>query len=63
MSGKDKSGSNGDEIPEATPSKLHKILKGAHDKAKTQRAIADTAKGRRIKAKQARDEKKGKDGK
>lgn len=57
---KDKGGSNGDEIPEATPSKLGRILKRAHDKGKTQRAIADTAKGRRIKAKQAKDEKKGK---
>lgn len=43
---------NGDNIPEATPSKLGRILKGAHDKGKTERAIADTAKGRRIKAQQ-----------
>ena len=47
-------------IGEPTPSKLHRILGKAHDNAKTQRAIADTAKGRRIKAQQAKDEKKGK---
>jgi len=53
--------SNGLHSPgEPTPSKLGRILKGAHDNARTQRAIANTAKGRRIKAQQARDEKKGK---
>jgi hypothetical protein len=52
--------SNGLHSPgEPTPSKLGRILKGAHDNARTQRAIANTAKGRRIKAQQARDEKKG----
>ena len=50
---------DGDETPKATPSKLGRILKRAHDQAATLRAIADTAKGRRIKAQQAKDEKKG----
>ena len=57
---KDKAEGNGDEIPEATPSKLGRILKGAHDAKDTERAIADTAKGRRIKAQQERAEKEGK---
>ena len=47
-------------IGEPKPTILHKILGKAHDNAKTQRAIADTAKGRRIKAQQSKDEKKGK---
>ncbi len=51
---------NGDDIPAATPSKLGRIFKGAHDAVKTERAIAGTAKGRRIKAQQAKDEKEGK---
>lgn len=55
-----KPGSNGDEVPEATPSKLHKIFAKRHEKHELDRKIADTAKGRRIKAKQERDERKGK---
>jgi len=51
---------NGDDIPEATPSKLGRIFGRAHKAGQAQRAIADTAKGRRIKAQQAKDEKKGK---
>ena len=53
-----KNGTGG--IGKPTPTKLHKILAKAHENARTQRAIADTAKGRRIKAQQARAEKKGK---
>jgi hypothetical protein len=52
--------SNGDEVPKATPSKLGRILKGAHDRARTERAIADTAVGRRVKAQQDKKEGKGK---
>ena len=51
-----KSRGNGDEIPEATPSKLGRILKRAHGEQKTERAIADTAVGRRVKAQQRRKE-------
>ena len=43
--------------PGPTPSGLHRILGKAHANAKTQRAIADTAKGRRIKAQQEKNEK------
>jgi hypothetical protein len=53
---------NGDGTPGPTPSKLGHLFSRIHDAGQTQRAIADTAKGRRIKAKQERDEKKRKAG-
>lgn len=55
-----RSSKNGDEVPEATPSKLGRIFGRIHDSGQTRRAIADTAKGRRIKAQQRKDERKGK---
>jgi len=51
---------NGDDIPEATPSKLGRIFGRAHAGKQAERAIGDTAKGRRIKAQQAKKEGKGK---
>ncbi len=51
---------NGDDIPAATPSKLGRIFGRAHKAGQTGRAIGDTAKGRRIKAQQAKKEGKGK---
>lgn len=49
---------DGNEVPEATPSKLARLFDRIHASHKTERAIANTAKGRRIKAKQEKDEKK-----
>ena len=43
-----------------TASKQAKADAQKHKNASTQRAIADTAKGRRIKAQQAKNEKEGK---
>lgn len=53
--------SNGDDVPGPTPTGLGKLLGKIHKSHRTERAIADTAKRRRIKAKQDKD--KGKDGK
>jgi hypothetical protein len=49
---------NGDKVPGPTPSKLGRLHKKIHDGNKTLRAIADTAKGRRIKRQQEKKEDK-----
>jgi hypothetical protein len=59
---KAKGNGDGDGTPGPTPSKLGRLFSRIHKSGQTQRAIADTAKGRRIKAKQERDEKKRKGG-
>lgn len=49
---------NGDPIPDATPTKLDKILKKAHGNQKITRAVADGAVGRRVKAQQKKTDPK-----
>lgn len=55
-----KADKNGDDTPGPTPSKLGRLFARRHEKHELDRKIADTAKGRRIKAKQERDERKEK---
>lgn len=49
-------GSNGDRTPGPTPSGLGRLLARIHASHETERAIADTARRRRVKARQAKQE-------